>query len=280
VVDTRPVGRLRRTTPTGTGRASRHEPAHTVESRESSGQTGQLRSEGGASVHQVGRGTGGGGDGGDRVEVHATIVLRREAARRAGARVVASAAPSPAVKEGNLRDNGRMSFERMFDETALFRLCFVCTGNICRSPMAEVVFRDRVKKAGMEDKIGVMSAGTGDWHVGERSDERTLTSLADRGYDGAHHRAKQFDPDWFAELDLVVVFDHSQERILKAWASTEHDRSKVQLLLSFDKDQSAQLDVPDPYYSDAAFFDRVLLMIEHASSALFDQIKPGIQGVK
>jgi len=173
-----------------------------------------------------------------------------------------------------------MSFERIFDESALFRLCFVCTGNICRSPMAEVVMTDLIKKAGLEGRVAVMSAGTGDWHVGERSDERTLDTLAARGYDGAQHRAKQFNPDWFNELDLVVVFDHSQERILKAWASNDHDRSKVQLLLSFDKDQSSQLDVPDPYYSDAAFFDQVLAMIKHATSALFDQIKPGIQGVK
>jgi protein-tyrosine phosphatase len=173
-----------------------------------------------------------------------------------------------------------MSFERIFDESALFRLCFVCTGNICRSPMAEVVFIDLIKKSGLEGRIAVMSAGTGDWHVGERSDDRTLGALTGRGYDGAQHRAKQFNPDWFGELDLVVVFDHSQERILKAWASTDHDRSKVQLLLSFDKDQSSQLDVPDPYYSDAAFFDQVLASIEHASSALFHQIKPGIQGVK
>jgi protein-tyrosine phosphatase len=241
---------------------------------------GELGAEGSASLRHFGRGAVGCGEGGCRIEVHATMVRRRCGPRGGRRRPVASAVVLPAVGEVNLRDNGRMSFERMFDESALFRLCFVCTGNICRSPMAEVVFRERVKKAGLESKIGVMSAGTGDWHVGERSDERTLSSLADRGYDGAHHRAKQFDPDWFAELDLVVVFDHSQERILKAWASTEHDRSKVQLLLTFDKDQSAQLDVPDPYYSDAAFFDRVLLMIEHASSALFDQIKPGIQGVK
>jgi len=184
------------------------------------------------------------------------------------------------VGEGNLRDNGRMGFARIFDESALFRLCFVCTGNICRSPMAEVVFTDLIKKSGLEGRIGVTSAGTGDWHVGERSDERTLTALAERGYDGSKHRAKQFDPDWFDGLDLVVVFDRGQERILKAWAPTDQDRSKVQLLLGFDKDQPGQLDVPDPYYSDSAFFDQVLAMIQHASSALFDQIKPGIQGAK
>ncbi len=67
-----------------------------------------------------------------------------------------------------------MSFDRTLDEAALFRICFVCTGNICRSPMAETVFKSLVKKAGLESKVAVISAGTGDWHVGESSDERTL----------------------------------------------------------------------------------------------------------
>ena len=111
-----------------------------------------------------------------------------------------------------------MSFGRAFDESALFRICFVCTGNICRSPMAETVFRDLAAKRGYEGAIAVMSAATSDWHVGERSDERTLDALASRGYDGSLHRAKQFDPNWFNSLDLVVAFDRSQERILKGWA--------------------------------------------------------------
>lgn len=144
--------------------------------------------------------------------------------------------------------------------------------------MAEAVFRDLVAKAGLEKYIAVSSAGTGDWHVGERSDDRTLAALSAKGYDGSQHRAKQFDPDWFEKLDLVIAFDRSHERILKAWASDERDRSKVNLLLSFDKDQSKLLDVPDPYYSDAAFFDRILTMVEGATLALFNQIKPGIQG--
>lgn len=169
-----------------------------------------------------------------------------------------------------------MGFERTFDENALFRLCFVCTGNICRSPMADVVFRDLITRAGCEDAIAVISAGTGDWHVGERSDDRTITALAARGYDGSGHRARQFDPEWFATLDLVVVFDRSQERILKTWAATDADRAKVQLLLSFDSEQASLIDVPDPYYSDAALFDRVLGMIEKACTSLFRQIRPGI----
>ncbi len=169
-----------------------------------------------------------------------------------------------------------MSFERPLDDSALFRICFVCTGNICRSPMAETVFRDIVSKAGCESLISVMSAGTGDWHVGERSDSRTLTAMHEHGYDGASHRARQFDPDWFEHLDLVVAFDRSQERILKNWAQTPADRSKVHLLLSFDPDEHL-VDVPDPYYSDAALFDRVLRMIHQASAALFRQIEPALR---
>ena len=171
-----------------------------------------------------------------------------------------------------------MSFDPGTQDSGVFRICFVCTGNICRSPMAATVFTALVAKAGLEGAIAVSSAGTGDWHVGEQSDARTLTALAAKGYDGSRHRARQFDPDWFESLDLIIAFDRSHERILKAWANNDRDRSKVHLLLSFDSDQSSTMDVPDPYYSDAALFDHVLGMIENASSALFAQIKPGIQG--
>lgn len=170
-----------------------------------------------------------------------------------------------------------MSFDRTLDESALFRICFVCTGNICRSPMAEAVFKNLVRKAGLSGAITVMSAGTGDWHVGENSDDRTIAALATRGLEGAGHRAKSFDPDWFENLDLVVVFDRSQERILKAWANNDLDRSKVQQLMSFDSESAGgALDVPDPYYSDAAMFEQVLAMIERACNALFRQVRPGI----
>ena len=198
--------------------------------------------------------------------------------RRGHVRALSSQNPNGG--EGILRDNEGTSFERTFDESALFRVCFVCTGNICRSPMAETVFKKLAARSGLDSRIAVFSAGTGDWHVGEPSDERTLTALSARGYDGSGHRGRQFDPAWFDKLDLVVVFDRSQERILKTWATTEQDRSKVKLLLSFDSEQTPLVDVPDPYYSDAALFDQVLVMIEKACEALFRQVTPGIrQGV-
>jgi len=167
-----------------------------------------------------------------------------------------------------------VNFERTFDDSAEFRVCFVCTGNICRSPMAEAVFSSLVAAARLNSRVAVLSAGTGDWHVGERSDPRTIAALAARGYNGSGHRARQFDPAWFASLDLIVVFDRSQERIARTWAPDEPERSKVKLLLSFDGEQSGLTDVPDPYYSDALHFDQVLVMIMGACTALFDQLKP------
>ncbi len=178
--------------------------------------------------------------------------------------------------------NRGMSFAALsYDESTPFRIIFVCTGNNCRSPMAEVTLRDLITRSGLGRLITTSSAGTGDWHVGEPADSRTITALAKRGYDGSHHRARQFDPLWFADLDLVVVLDRTQERIVRNWASTDHDRTKVHLLLSFDKEQSGIQDVPDPYYSDDALFDSVLGMIERANHALFKQLAPAIrQGVR
>ncbi len=178
--------------------------------------------------------------------------------------------------------NGGMNFSALTpDESTPFRIIFVCTGNICRSPMAEVTLRDLVTRSGLGRLIATSSAGTGDWHVGEQADDRTITALARQGYDGSHHRARQFDPDWYADLDLIVVLDRAQERILHNWATTDHDRNKVRLLLSFDPEQAPLLDVPDPYYSDDALFDSVLGMIDRANHALFAQLAPAIrQGVR
>ncbi len=143
--------------------------------------------------------------------------------------------------------------------------------------MAEAVMRSLAVRAGLGDRVTITSAGTGDWHVGEPADQRTLVALEARGYNASGHRGRQFDPGWFDDLDLVVVFDHTQQRTLSSWAPTEQDRSKVQLILSFDSEYSQATDVPDPYYSDAALFDQVLSMIEKSCAALFRQITPGIR---
>ncbi len=160
---------------------------------------------------------------------------------------------------------------------APFRVVFVCTGNICRSPMAEVVFRHIAATAGLAAQVSSSSAGTGDWHVGERADQRTLAALERRGFTGAAHRARQFAAKSFDDNDLVVALDRSSARILRSWARDESDADKIALLMSFDATNQGEMDVPDPYYADAVMFDEVLGMIDSACRALFRQLEPAVR---
>ncbi|MEQ8145780.1 low molecular weight protein-tyrosine-phosphatase [Streptomyces sp. OP7] len=158
-----------------------------------------------------------------------------------------------------------------------YRVCFVCTGNICRSPMAESVFRARVAEAGLGDRVEVDSAGTGGWHEGEGADSRTVAVLRDNGY-GAGHTARRFDPSWFARLDLVVALDAGHLRALRRLAPTERDAAKVRLLRSYDPGAGDDLDVPDPYYGDREGFEQCLEMVEEASDGLLAAVREQVEG--
>ncbi|HWM39604.1 MAG TPA: low molecular weight protein-tyrosine-phosphatase, partial [Streptomyces sp.] len=114
-----------------------------------------------------------------------------------------------------------------------YSVCFVCTGNICRSPMAEAVFRAHVTDAGLDGEVTSSSAGTGGWHVGDPADPRTSAALEDAGYELVHS-ARQFEPGWFAQHDLIVALDEGHERELRAMAPTQQDAAKVRLLRSYD----------------------------------------------
>ncbi|WP_419996487.1 low molecular weight protein-tyrosine-phosphatase [Streptomyces boninensis] len=152
-----------------------------------------------------------------------------------------------------------------------FRVCFVCTGNICRSPMAESVFRARVEEAGLDGLIETDSAGTGGWHQGDEADPRTVGVLARHGY-GTEHSARQFRPSDFAERDLVLALDAGHQRHLRRLAPSGDAADKVRLLLSYDP-KATQLDVPDPYYGGNDGFDECLEMIEPAAEALLEAIR-------
>ncbi|CAL9488528.1 low molecular weight phosphotyrosine protein phosphatase [Streptomyces sp. GB4-14] len=158
-----------------------------------------------------------------------------------------------------------------------YRVCFVCTGNICRSPMAEFVFRARVAEAGLEDLVEVDSAGTGGWHEGEGADPRTVAVLRENGYD-SEHTARQFDPSWFGRLDLVVALDAGHLRALRRLAPTERDAEKVRLLRSYDPAAGDDLDVPDPYYGGPEGFDACLEMVEAASQGLLAAVREQVEG--
>ncbi|MEU6219666.1 low molecular weight protein-tyrosine-phosphatase [Streptomyces sp. NPDC047022] len=158
-----------------------------------------------------------------------------------------------------------------------YRVCFVCTGNICRSPMAESVFRARVEEAGLDGLVEVDSAGTGDWHEGDGADPRSLDVLEEHGYD-SDHTARQFQASWFSRLDLVIALDSGHLKALRRLAPTPEDEAKVRLLRSYDPAADDDLDVPDPYYGGRDGFETVLEMVEAASTGLLTAVREHVEG--
>jgi protein-tyrosine phosphatase len=155
------------------------------------------------------------------------------------------------------------------------RICFVCSGNICRSPSAEIVMRALLDGEGLTEDVDVCSAGVGDWHVGEGADPRSLEVLAARGYDGSRHRARQFSASWFDDHDFVIAMDRSHLRDLQRTAGSEQ-AAKVRLLTSFGPHPTG-VDVPDPYYGGPTGFTDVLDLIEESCRALLDDIRPQLR---
>jgi protein-tyrosine phosphatase len=154
-----------------------------------------------------------------------------------------------------------------------YRVAVVCLGNICRSPIAHVVLEDRLAKAGLDDRVEIVSSGTGGWHEGEPMDPRAATVLRDAGYDPDRHRARTFSVDWYAENDLLLAMDHSNRADMVDQAPTVAEQSRVRMFRSFDPDASGSDDeVPDPWYGGDQGFRDVLAMIERTSDALVEQL--------
>jgi protein-tyrosine phosphatase len=151
------------------------------------------------------------------------------------------------------------------------RICFVCLGNICRSPLAEGVFKHLAAQAGQGDQFHVESAGLGSWHVGETPDHRSQQVARQHGValDGL---AQQFRARDFARFDLVLALDQDIHDTLRDLAPSETDRAKVRLLRQFDPEADGRYDVPDPYYGDMKLFERVYALIERSCRKLLDAL--------
>ena len=149
-----------------------------------------------------------------------------------------------------------------------YRVCLVCMGNICRSPMAESVVRAEVERAGVGDLVEVDSAGTGDWHKGERMDPRASAELARQGYPPSAHRARQIEPSWLGNRDLVLAMDRQNLRALARMAGPAQAGGRIRLLRSFDPGSPDGAEVPDPYLDEEESFAHVLVLIEAAAKEL------------
>lgn len=149
-------------------------------------------------------------------------------------------------------------------------LLFVCTGNICRSPTAEAVCREMLRREGLDRLVTVDSAGTHDYHVGSPPDRRATAHALARGYDLLGLRAREVRPEDFERFDLLLAMDRGHLAFL-ARMSPEAHAHKLRLFLDFAGMQEA--DVPDPYYGGAGGFEQVLDMVEAASRGLLDHVR-------
>ena len=138
-----------------------------------------------------------------------------------------------------------------------YAVALICLGNICRSPMADVVLQQRLD--GHAD-IEVRSAGTGDWHVGGPMDERAAATLSRHGYDPSRHRAQQVGADWPDRFDLILAMDEAN------LADLGGRTDRVRLFRDFDPAGTGE--VPDPYYGGEEGFEEVLAMVERTATVL------------
>lgn len=151
------------------------------------------------------------------------------------------------------------------------KVLFVCLGNICRSPTADGIFRSLVKRANLDQKIIVDSAGTGDWHIGKGPDSRTVAAAKKRGYDLSPLRARQVSTADFDEFDFILAMDSANLRDLHA-LKPAHFTGHLGLFLEFGAGKSHR-EVPDPYHGGSDGFELVLDLVEDAAEGLLAHVR-------
>jgi protein-tyrosine phosphatase len=160
---------------------------------------------------------------------------------------------------------------------AEYRIALVCLGNICRSPMADVVLTERLSDAGLDGSVEVVSAGTGGWHVGNPMDRRAAALLTAHGYDASRHRAERFESSWFDDCDVVLAMDADNLADLGAVRS-DVEPGRLLMFRDFDPRSAGphDRDVPDPYFGGDDGFETVLATVERTCAALVESLRPAL----
>lgn len=147
-------------------------------------------------------------------------------------------------------------------------ICIVCTGNICRSPIAALVLGKHVRREGLADRVTVSSAGVEDWHVGKPADHRAVSVLRLSDYPVIHTAKKIDDRDLAA--DLLLAMDSGHYQVL---ARMLGESSRLRMFRSFAPQTLTQQDVPDPYHGEPQGFDEVLSMVEDGTAGILEWIR-------
>ena len=155
----------------------------------------------------------------------------------------------------------------MVERAAVLRICLLCTGNICRSPMAASVLRSKLAAAGLDSRVVVSSAGTWGLHAGSPMEPRAASTLARHGYP-TDHLARHFQPDDFRNHDLFLVTDQDNVEFLRKLAAQHSLEADIRLIRSFDPALEGDHGVPDPFNGRLADFEKVLGQLERACDGL------------
>jgi protein-tyrosine phosphatase len=156
-----------------------------------------------------------------------------------------------------------------------YHVIFICTGNICRSPTAHGVFRQRVRDAGLDAAVRVDSAGTHGYHVGDPPDKRSQTHARSRGYELADLRARQLAAHDFTQAHLLLVMDDDNLRAAQSRCPPEH-RAKLRRFTEFCRVHRSR-SVPDPYYGEADGFEHVLDLVEDGCDGLLAHVRTALE---